>query len=80
MGAGDLATALREYTAALAADPKGPTAVAALNNRAACYMKLQKWTEAEADASAVLEVEPNNVKALMRRGKLRHVHTDRHKG
>ena len=71
MGAGDMETALREYTAAVAADPGGAAAQAALNNRAACYMKLGRWGEADEDASAVLEVEPNNVKALMRRGTAR---------
>lgn len=45
--------------------------VAALNNRALAYLKLGAHTDAEADASAVLQLEPRNVKARLRRGNAR---------
>ena len=43
-----------------------PTA-ASYNNRAMAYLKLEKWEQAIADCSFVLEHEKNNVKALLRR-------------
>lgn len=47
--------------------------MAARNNRALARCKLQKWLDAEADCSAVLDVQPNNVKALLRRAAARAV-------
>lgn len=41
--------------------------VAALNNRAMARLKLQQWEDAVTDCSAVLALEPRNVKALLRR-------------
>ena len=37
-------------------------------NQAACYLKLQKWQKAVAVCSRVLQVQGDNVKALLRRG------------
>jgi RNA polymerase II-associated protein 3 len=60
--------ALQQYSSALDADPQ---LMAALNNRALAHLKLQQFAAAEADASAVLQAEPRNVKALLRRGDAR---------
>ncbi|PFX12542.1 Protein unc-45-like A [Stylophora pistillata] len=38
-----------------------------LKNRAACYLKLEKYEEAIADATEALEALPNDTKALLRR-------------
>eukprot|EP01083_Nonionella_stella_P300682 1027889_1 len=38
------------------------------NNLSILYIKLKQWTQASRYASKVLEIEPNNVKALVRRG------------
>ena len=48
-----------------------PFWAAALNNRAQARLKLGRWAEAEADASAVLSQEAANVKALLRRAAAR---------
>uniref|UniRef100_A0A7R9VTC5 Uncharacterized protein n=1 Tax=Chlamydomonas euryale TaxID=1486919 RepID=A0A7R9VTC5_9CHLO len=61
---GDWDAALQRYTAALELDP-GLTA--ARNNRALALIKLKRYAEAEADCDAVVEKEPRNVKALLRR-------------
>ncbi|XP_052266340.1 uncharacterized protein LOC127868537 isoform X2 [Dreissena polymorpha] len=44
-----------------------PTA-ASYNNRALAHLKLSQWHEAISDVNTVMEMEPDNVKALMRRG------------
>ncbi|GBG65648.1 hypothetical protein CBR_g51948 [Chara braunii] len=44
-----------------------PSHVAALANRAAAYLKLKRWEDAEIDCNGVLEMDPKHVKALMRR-------------
>eukprot|EP00455_Lapot_gusevi_P047867 TRINITY_DN653_c0_g1_i2.p1 TRINITY_DN653_c0_g1~~TRINITY_DN653_c0_g1_i2.p1 ORF type:complete len:367 (+),score=124.30 TRINITY_DN653_c0_g1_i2:293-1393(+) len=38
------------------------------SNRAACYLKLRRYQEAIQDCDSVLKIEPENGKALMRRG------------
>lgn len=40
--------------------------MAAYNNRAMAYLKLEKFSEALADVEMVLQQEPDNVKALLR--------------
>ncbi|XP_067008306.2 RNA polymerase II-associated protein 3 isoform X1 [Anabrus simplex] len=62
--AGDHKQAIEHYSAAIVLDPTP----AAYNNRALAYLKLQKYAEAISDCNKVLEVEPDNLKALMRRG------------
>jgi stress-induced-phosphoprotein 1 len=42
-------------------------ALKAYSNRAACYKQISNFDGTIADCSAVLEVEPDNVKALIRR-------------
>jgi stress-induced-phosphoprotein 1 len=61
-----------EYTKCidgLTASGKGDseTALKAYNNRAACYQQMSNFDRVIADCSVVLEVEPTNVKALIRR-------------
>lgn len=41
---------------------------ASINNRALAYLKIQKWDKALFDCRVVLDMEPNNIKALLRRG------------
>jgi len=41
--------------------------LAARNNRAMAYLKLSNWEAARQDTDALLELQPRNVKALMRR-------------
>jgi stress-induced-phosphoprotein 1 len=64
--------AIVEYTKCidgLTAFGKGDseTALKAYNNRAACYQQMSSFDRVISDCSAVLEVEPTNVKALIRR-------------
>lgn len=60
--------ALQQYGRALEADPQ---LAAARNNRALAHLKLRQFDAAEADATAVLQAQPRNVKALLRRGDAR---------
>lgn len=64
--------AITEYTKCLDALQKqkqGQSALAlkAYSNRAACYKQISNFDGTIADCTAVLEVEPDNVKALIRR-------------
>ena len=43
------------------------TKAALYNNMAMCYLKLEKWHKARENCRYVLELEPDNVKALYRR-------------
>ena len=45
----------------------GPTVISALNNRAASHKQLSNFNGTIEDCTSVLEVEPENVKALVRR-------------
>ncbi|KAF8182610.1 hypothetical protein BJ912DRAFT_1061628 [Pholiota molesta] len=65
---GDYPLAIGHYTSALMADPRDPTYPL---NRAAAYLKLGKNEDAERDCNTVLNLSPNNVKALFRRGQAR---------
>ena len=68
-GAGDYATAHARYTAGLDADPslRSPFAATLRTNRAAAAAALGRHADAAADCTAALELEPDNVKAMMRR-------------
>jgi stress-induced-phosphoprotein 1 len=64
--------AVEHYTKclnALKADGKGDSELAlkSYSNRAACYKQISNFDGTIADCSAVLEVEHDNVKALIRR-------------
>ncbi|KAG8774408.1 hypothetical protein FRC15_001312 [Serendipita sp. 397] len=65
---GNFAAAVGAYTDAMLADPKDPTLPL---NRAAAYLKLNKFQDAERDCSKVLLFDPKNIKALFRRGQAR---------
>ncbi|CAH1773410.1 unnamed protein product [Owenia fusiformis] len=41
---------------------------ASFNNRALAYLKLKHWDEAIKDCNTVLSLEPDNIKAFLRRG------------
>ena len=64
---GDLPTAVEKYTASLQADIDASNRATVLCNRAQCYLKLEKFSEAIEDCTACLTVSPENVKALFRR-------------
>uniref|UniRef100_H2ZC97 RNA-polymerase II-associated protein 3-like C-terminal domain-containing protein n=1 Tax=Ciona savignyi TaxID=51511 RepID=H2ZC97_CIOSA len=44
---------------------------ASINNRALSYIRLQRWKEAESDCNDVLQLEPENLKAKLRRATAR---------
>nr|XP_002122252.1 sperm-associated antigen 1 [Ciona intestinalis] len=44
---------------------------ASINNRALAYIRLQRWKEAESDCNEVLQLEPDNLKARLRRATAR---------
>jgi tetratricopeptide (TPR) repeat protein len=50
------------YTQALALDPDGPTtAYLYLSNRASCFLQLEKWADAAADARRSLSLVPAGI-------------------
>lgn len=65
--AGDMQGALCSYTKALKlSDGKAESAILH-RNRSACYLRLEDYSKAEADASKALDADPGDVKALFRR-------------
>ncbi|KAF8968965.1 hypothetical protein BDZ97DRAFT_1965981 [Flammula alnicola] len=66
--AGDFPTAIGHYTSAILADKTDATYPL---NRAAAYLRLGKYEDAERDCTTVLSLSPKNVKALFRRGQAR---------
>ena len=62
---GEYESAIEHYTRSLRED--GETAVA-YANRSMSYLKLERWAEAERDASAALELDASYLKAHQRRG------------
>lgn len=64
MKVNDYTKAVEMYSASL----EYYSTVAARNNRCLAYLKLERWAELVADADIVLCLEPNNAKALFRRG------------
>ncbi|KAF0300592.1 Sperm-associated antigen 1 [Amphibalanus amphitrite] len=69
---GDFSRAAVYYTRSINASPTA----AAFNNRAQANLKLGKYGSALMDCGAVLRREPNNVKALLRRGIARQMNKD----
>lgn len=65
----DFEGAIAAYTRCLDAlnDKTSELALKALSNRAACYKQLSNFDGTIQDCTAVLEVEPDNVKSLVRR-------------
>ncbi|KAJ3559313.1 hypothetical protein NM688_g424 [Phlebia brevispora] len=66
--AADYASAVGHYTTAILADPEDYTYPL---NRAAAYLKLGKYKDAERDCTTVLRLNQKNVKAWFRRGQAR---------
>ncbi|XP_026919932.1 sperm-associated antigen 1 isoform X5 [Acinonyx jubatus] len=60
---GDYEEAVMYYTRSISVLPN----VVAYNNRAQAELKLQNWNSAFQDCEKVLELEPGNLKALLRR-------------
>ncbi|XP_054983325.1 sperm-associated antigen 1 [Sorex araneus] len=60
---GDYEEAVMYYTRSLSALPS----VAAYSNRAQAQLKLENWNSAFLDCEKVLELEPGNIKGLLRR-------------
>ncbi|XP_041320947.1 protein unc-45 homolog A isoform X2 [Pyrgilauda ruficollis] len=65
--AGDPAAALAAYTEALSLSDAVSERAVLHRNRAACYLKLEDYTKAEADATKAIEADGRDVKALFRR-------------
>ncbi|XP_074094012.1 spag1 axonemal dynein assembly factor isoform X2 [Cotesia typhae] len=61
--AGDYNEALTFYNSSLSID----SSINGYNNRAITYIKLKKFKEAVNDCNMVLEIEPTNIKGLLRR-------------
>ncbi|KAM4735950.1 sperm-associated antigen 1-like [Anableps anableps] len=61
---GQYQEALGKYTECLKLKPKE---CAIYTNRALCYLKLERFTEAKQDCDAALDLEPDNKKAFYRR-------------
>ena len=57
--------AVKFYSQALDVKPDNTDA---FNNRSIAHTKLKDWEKSIADASSCLKIEPNNTKALYRRG------------
>eukprot|EP00892_Ulva_mutabilis_P008132 jgi/Ulvmu1/5691/UM024_0038.1 len=64
----DYTAAVEAFTVATQLDPQSSAARA---NRAAAYLKLRMWSDAETDAGFALQLEPNNLKARLRRAQAR---------
>ncbi|XP_069477536.1 sperm-associated antigen 1 [Ambystoma mexicanum] len=60
---GDFCEAVTYYTRSISAQPS----IAAFNNRAQAEIKRQNWRNALNDCEKVLDLEPGNLKALLRR-------------
>lgn len=64
----EYSAAVEAYTLALKLNPNDVTAH---NNRAAAYLKLKHWDDAELDCTHALKLEASNWKAHMRRASAR---------
>lgn len=62
--------AIDKYTEAFeaCADKRSKLALTIRNNRAACHQQLSNYPAVIEDTTEVLEYDPNNIKALLRRG------------
>ncbi|KAK4704458.1 hypothetical protein P7C70_g1760, partial [Phenoliferia sp. Uapishka_3] len=62
--------ALQHYSEAIALKDDDPTFY---SNRAAVYLKLERWADAEEDAAKTVNLTPGNTKALFRRAVARRM-------
>jgi DnaJ family protein C protein 7 len=68
--AGKFQEAVKTYTQALEVDPSNKsTNSKILQNRALCYTRIKKWTEAITDCDKALELDPGYTKARKTRAK-----------
>ncbi|KAK5609010.1 Protein unc-45 A [Crenichthys baileyi] len=65
--AGDMQGAACCYTKALKLTDSRADSAVLYRNRSACYLKLEEYSKAEADASKALDTDPGDVKARFRR-------------
>uniref|UniRef100_A0A4W4HBB1 UNC-45/Cro1/She4 central domain-containing protein n=1 Tax=Electrophorus electricus TaxID=8005 RepID=A0A4W4HBB1_ELEEL len=70
---GDLEGALSCYTSALELSACQDQSAVLYRNRSACYLKLQDYSKAEADATRALETDPGDIKARFRRAQALHM-------
>lgn len=64
---GDWSTAIDEYTRAIKCNDKHQQLATFYKNRAAAYLKLERYDNAVSDCDKALELEPNDPKSLFRR-------------
>ena len=60
--------AIECYSRAISLANDNQEKVDCLNNRAACHYQLRAFKQVIIDSTEVLEIDPNNVKALLKRG------------
>ncbi|RNF10850.1 putative TPR-repeat protein [Trypanosoma conorhini] len=68
---GKFKEAIEAYTTGIDLDPEGTVAHVLYGNRSLCYLKLERWEEAERDASACLRLNHSNPKGYFRRAMAR---------
>ncbi len=73
---GDFPGAVKEYTEGLKRDPKNKSI---FSNRCLAYIKLMEFEYALKDAEKCLEIDPNFVKAYVRKGTIQHMMKQYHK-
>ncbi|RNC55060.1 TPR-repeat protein [Trypanosoma cruzi] len=81
--AGKIKEAIEAYSTGIDLDAEGTVAHVLYGNRALCYLKLERWADAELDASACLRLNHSYSKGYFRRaiarkqlGNLRGARTD----
>ncbi|EKG05418.1 TPR-repeat protein, putative [Trypanosoma cruzi] len=81
--AGKIKEAIEAYSTGIDLDAEGTVAHVLYGNRALCYLKLERWVDAELDASACLRLNHSYSKGYFRRamarkqlGNLRGARTD----
>ena len=64
---GDIDEAIRWYSTAVESEEKGENMYLIFGNRAACYLRQERWSEALGDCEKALIAKPNWGKALWRK-------------
>ncbi|CBH09571.1 TPR-repeat protein, putative [Trypanosoma brucei gambiense DAL972] len=68
---GKLQEAVEAYAVGIDLDPEGPMAHVLYGNRALCYLKLERWSDAERDASSCVRLNRTYAKGYFRRATAR---------